>query len=92
MTRQVIITCAITGSAAINPKHPSFPITPKEIAESAIGATKAGATSVHIHVRDPETGLPVPSRNYNNTEPGEAVTYQIYLEADFHALRLDLDL
>jgi len=58
MARKVIITCAVTGGAALNPKHPSFPITPKEIAESAIGATKAGATSVHIHVRDPETGAP----------------------------------
>jgi uncharacterized protein (DUF849 family) len=37
------------------------PRSPKEIAESAIEAAKAGAAVVHCHVRDPETG--VPSRN-----------------------------
>ncbi len=56
MKRKVLITCAVTGNAPYNPKHPNFPITPKQIAASAIEAAKAGAAIVHLHVRDPETG------------------------------------
>ena len=55
MKRKVILTCAVTGNAPFNPKHPSFPVTPKEIAASAIEVAKAGASIAHIHVRDPET-------------------------------------
>ena len=55
MKRKVILTCAITGNAPFNPKHPCFPVTPAEIAESAIEAAHAGASIVHLHVRDPET-------------------------------------
>ena len=56
MNNQVIVTCAITGAADTADKHPDLPITPKQIAESAIDAAKAGAAVVHCHVRDPETG------------------------------------
>ena len=55
MKRKVILTCAVTGNAPFNPKHPAFPVTPKEIAASAIEAAKAGASIAHLHVRDPET-------------------------------------
>lgn len=37
---------------------PHLPITPEEIASEAIAAAEAGASIVHIHVRDPETGEP----------------------------------
>lgn len=57
MTRPVIITCAVTGSAPINPRSPS-PVTTREIAEAALTAWREGAAIVHIHVRDPETGVP----------------------------------
>jgi uncharacterized protein (DUF849 family) len=57
MARKVIITCAVTGSADTADKNPAVPVTPEEIAQSAIDAAKAGAAIVHIHVRDPETGL-----------------------------------
>lgn len=56
-SRKVIITCAVTGGAEFNRKHPSFPVTPEEIAGASIEAAKAGAAVVHIHTRDPETGL-----------------------------------
>ena len=56
MTNKVLLTCAVTGNAPFNRKHPSFPITPKEIAEASIEAASAGASAVHIHVRDPKTG------------------------------------
>jgi len=56
MNQNVIITCAVTGSGNTAGKHPNIPISPKEIADAAIGAAKAGAAIAHIHVRDPQTG------------------------------------
>ncbi|WP_404450578.1 3-keto-5-aminohexanoate cleavage protein [Virgibacillus necropolis] len=56
MQKKVIISCAITGAGATTDKSPHVPVTPKEIADSAIEAAKAGATIAHIHVRDPKTG------------------------------------
>ncbi len=54
---KVIITAAITGSRTPKEKSPYIPITPEEIAESAIEAVNSGAAIVHIHVRDLETKL-----------------------------------
>ena len=54
---KVIITAAITGSRMMRDIAPHIPITPEEIAQSAIEAWQAGASIVHIHVRDPKTGL-----------------------------------
>ena len=54
---KVIITAAITGSRMMRDIAPYIPITPDEIARSAIEAWQAGASIVHIHVRAPETGL-----------------------------------
>ena len=58
MNREVFITCAVTGSGDTAGKSPHVPRSPKQIAESAIEAAKAGAAVVHCHVRDPETGAP----------------------------------
>ena len=55
-TDKVILTCAVTGGMSFNRAHPHVPITPQEIADSALSAAKAGASVVHLHVRDPETG------------------------------------
>lgn len=54
-SRKVIVTCAVTGNAPFNPKHPNFPVTPQQIAAACVEAAKAGAAVVHIHVRDPKT-------------------------------------
>ncbi len=54
---KVIITAAITGSRTPKEKSPYIPITPQEIADSAIDAVNAGAAIVHIHVRDLQTKL-----------------------------------
>ncbi len=54
----VFITCAVTGAGYTANKSDKVPVTPAEIADSCIEAAKAGAAIVHIHVRDPETGLP----------------------------------
>jgi len=55
---KIIITVAVTGSVGDRSKHPALPVTPKEIAESAVEAHSSGASVAHIHVRDPETGDP----------------------------------
>src|SRR5215212_10047523 len=56
MNWEVFITCAVTGSGDTVGKSPHVPVTPEQIATSAIDAAKAGAAAVHIHVRDPQTG------------------------------------
>lgn len=58
MNREVFITCAVTGAGGTEDRSPHVPRAPKDIAESAIDAAKAGAAVVHCHVRDPETGRP----------------------------------
>ncbi len=58
MNTEIFITCAVTGSGDTTSKSDLVPVTPKEIAESAIEAAKAGAAIAHCHVRDPETGAP----------------------------------
>jgi len=58
MNREVFITCAVTGSGDTTGKSNLVPVTPQQIADSAIAAAKAGAAIVHCHVRDPETGAP----------------------------------
>lgn len=54
---KLIITAAITGSRITRAMTPHIPITPQEIARSAVECWNAGAAMVHIHVRDPNTGL-----------------------------------
>ncbi|MGD2200982.1 MAG: 3-keto-5-aminohexanoate cleavage protein [Candidatus Bathyarchaeota archaeon] len=54
---KLIITAAITGSRIPRSKTPYIPITPEEIAQSAYECWEAGASIVHIHVRDPETEI-----------------------------------
>ena len=60
MARKVIISCAVTGSIHTPSMTPHLPITPRQIADGAIGAAEAGAAIVHLHARDPETGAPTP--------------------------------
>jgi uncharacterized protein (DUF849 family) len=56
--QKVFITCAITGNLTRPDQSPYLPITPQQIADSALEAAEAGAAIAHIHVRDPETGSP----------------------------------
>ena len=58
MNQNVFITCAVTGSGSSQDRSPHVPRSPKEIADSAIAAARAGAAIVHCHVRDSETGVP----------------------------------
>lgn len=77
MSRKVIISCAITGAIHTPTMSDFLPITPQQISKEAIGAANAGASIIHLHARNPETGRPDQSPNafakflpeiYNNTD------------------------
>lgn len=55
-SRDVFITCAVTGSADTAGRSDNVPVTPREIADACVEAANAGAAISHIHVRDPESG------------------------------------
>lgn len=54
MTRKTIITCAVTGSLTRPEDNPNLPVTPEQIAASALEAADAGAAILHLHVRHPD--------------------------------------
>ncbi|MEL6279908.1 MAG: 3-keto-5-aminohexanoate cleavage protein [Pseudomonadota bacterium] len=60
MPKPVIITCAPTGGIHTPTMSPHLPITPDQIAQASIEAAEAGASIIHLHARDPETGKPDP--------------------------------
>lgn len=60
MSRSVIITCAPTGGVHTPSMSPHLPVTPSEIATASIEAAEAGASIIHLHARNPETGKPDP--------------------------------
>lgn len=53
---KVIVTCALTGVLAKREQCPYLPYSPAEIGEEARRAYEAGASVVHIHGREPDTG------------------------------------
>ncbi len=60
MANKVIISCAVTGAIHTPSMSPHLPVTAEEIARSSIGAAEAGAAIIHLHARDPSTGVPTP--------------------------------
>lgn len=58
MNTEAFITCAVTGVGATTGRSELVPVTPEQIADSALEAARAGAAIVHLHVRDPSTGGP----------------------------------
>ena len=56
MNTEAFITCAVTGAGDTTARSDKVPVTPEQIADSALQAARAGAAVVHIHVRDPATG------------------------------------
>ena len=78
INQDVFLTCAVTGSGATQDKSPHVPRSPKEIADSAIAAARAGAAVVHCHVREPESGAP-------SRDPG------LYRELTEHIRASDVD-
>ena len=59
-SQKVIISCAVTGSVHTPTMSPYLPLTPDEIAKSAVEAAEAGAAILHLHARNPEDGSPTP--------------------------------
>lgn len=55
MARKTILTAAITGNLMTPEMSPHLPVTPEQIARQALDAAKAGASILHLHVRDPQT-------------------------------------
>ena len=60
MPKPVIITCAPTGGIHTPTMSPHLPITPDQIVSASVEAAEAGASIIHLHARDPETGKPDP--------------------------------
>ncbi|WP_067965020.1 BKACE family enzyme [Nocardiopsis trehalosi] len=58
LNTEVVLTAALTGAGDTVRRSEHVPVTPAQIAASALEAAEAGASAVHIHVRDPETGAP----------------------------------
>lgn len=66
MTRRlddIVIACAITGAIHTPSMSDYLPITPEELITEDIAAAEAGASIIHLHVRDPETGEPTRPRS-----------------------------
>ncbi len=61
MSRKVMITVAPTGSVTTRAETPYLPITPEEVIEETVRSYNAGASVVHLHARDPDTGAPTSS-------------------------------
>jgi uncharacterized protein (DUF849 family) len=62
--KPTILSCAVTGSFPTREHNEALPVTPEEIAGSAIEAARAGAAICHLHVRDPDTGRPSMELDY----------------------------
>jgi uncharacterized protein (DUF849 family) len=56
MNQEAFITCALTGAGDTVGHSDKVPVTPRQIADAAVEAASAGASAVHVHVRDPKTG------------------------------------
>ena len=55
---KVVITAAVTGAIHTPTMSPYLPITPKQLIDEILAVHDAGGTVAHLHVRDPETGMP----------------------------------
>ena len=58
MNTRTLITCAVTGNLVKPEQTPHLPVTPEQIANECLAAAEAGASQVHIHVRNPADGKP----------------------------------
>lgn len=57
LRNKVVITAAMTGAATFKHQNEAVPYTPEEFAEESYKCLESGASIVHIHVRDPESGM-----------------------------------
>ncbi len=63
LENKVVITTALSGGGTFKFQNPAVPYTPEEFAEEAYKAYQSGTSIVHIHAKDPETGMPTPDLN-----------------------------
>lgn len=56
--KNVIITCAVTGSSLTPSMSPYLPVTAEQMITQSVDAAKAGAAILHFHARDPKDGRP----------------------------------
>jgi 3-keto-5-aminohexanoate cleavage enzyme len=57
---KVIITAALAGGGTTKANNPATPYTPEEFAEEAYRCFNEGCAIVHIHAKDPATGMATP--------------------------------
>lgn len=57
-TKKVIISCAMTGAIHTPTMSDYLPITPDDLVNQGVEAAEAGATILHLHARNPDTGMP----------------------------------
>jgi len=55
---KLILTAALTGAITVPTQTPHLPYTTEGLIDDAIACSKAGATNIHIHARNPENGRP----------------------------------
>ncbi len=60
LSNKLVISAALAGSMTMKGQNPAVPYTPEEFGEEAKKCYDAGARTVHIHARDPNTGFPTP--------------------------------
>ena len=60
ISKKVIITAALAGVAPLKHHNPNIPYTAEEFGNEAKKCLDAGASIVHLHFRDPQTGSPTP--------------------------------
>lgn len=83
----VVICIAPNGARRTHADHPALPITPAEIAREAAACADAGATVIHLHVRDEAGGHSLDANRYSaaiaaiESEVGEKMLVQVTTEA-----------
>ena len=58
MAEKLIITAALTGAVMVPTQNPHLPFAPEHLIADAEACVKAGASVIHVHARNPETGQP----------------------------------
>lgn len=56
--KKCVFTAALSGAATFKSQNENVPYTPEEFVQEAVECAEAGASIVHIHARDPESGWP----------------------------------
>jgi 3-keto-5-aminohexanoate cleavage enzyme len=58
MKDKLVISAALSGAATMKTQNPAVPYTPEEFAEESYKCINEGASVVHVHAREPESGSP----------------------------------